>query len=373
MAVGLSVINCTHLQSKPEVQTISVEESAHCEGLTQPKASKRPDISTFVKDVMTNPKPVKFNFELKELDEIAHDEPWKNYFNPPYFFKNKTTWDKYGDNIKTQELIGRGRFSDVFRATDKKKNLTIALKVLRKKKIIENMGIHLPVSMANREIYILAKLPKHRNVCQFDRALETKANIFLLMEYCGRETLFAKVQKWKIAKKTLKAEKLKGYFRQMVEGAIALHKANIFQVDLKLTNMVLSDDGLVKYIDFGLAHLSDSRRHQVTGANGYPSINMLSSSGFIPSKEDIWKLGVCLYMLHFHVYPFGLKQEEVIRRERSLDYKMPEKADPLLKDILAKIFVDEKDRITLQGLLDHPWLSSLKKENPDLESPKKQL
>ena len=95
------------------------------------------------------------------------------------------------------------------------------------------------------------------------------------------------------------------FLRQMVSGQLALHKAHIYQVDVKLTNMQVTDTGVLKIIDFGLARRADETLYGKQGADGYYCPEMLQGMSYRPSKIDVWNDGIIIYKMLYGEYCFG--------------------------------------------------------------------
>lgn len=100
-------------------------------------------------------------------------------------------------------------------------------------------------------------------------------------------------------------EEAKFFFRQIVTGQQALHQAGVYHVDVKLTNMMVTNDDVVKIIDFGLSELNDEEMFGSVGADGYYCPEMVLHGVFHPSMIDPWNDGICLYKMMYGDYTFG--------------------------------------------------------------------
>eukprot|EP00118_Oscarella_pearsei_P009582 m.55817 g.55817 ORF g.55817 m.55817 type:complete len:402 (+) comp34503_c0_seq3:81-1286(+) len=141
--------------------------------------------------------------------------------------------------------IGEGTYGVVYRARDTKTGEIVALKRVRMEK--ERDG--LPISSL-REIMLLLKL-RHTNVVELTEVVVGRElnSIFLVMKYCEQDlaslldnmpTPFTEAE-------------VKCIMLQVFSGIAYLHNHCIIHRDLKVSNLLLTDDGCVKVADFGLA------------------------------------------------------------------------------------------------------------------------
>ena len=143
------------------------------------------------------------------------------------------------------------------------------------------------------------------------------------MENCGADTLYSM-----FTEKNATEAEAKFFMKQAVRGLEALHKAGIFQQDVKITNMVVKGNSLLKLIDFGLSSEKTTPQYSIHGANGYYSREMYLQLGYIPEKTDIWNIGVCTYRILYGEFPFGsevrLADAEQLRvQEKTERHRLP--------------------------------------------------
>jgi cyclin-dependent kinase 10 len=101
-----------------------------------------------------------------------------------------------------------------------------------------------------REISILLSL-KHRNVIEV-KEITVGANlssIFMVMEYCDFDLAFIMDH----SSMAWETQEIKCLLRQLLEGLRYCHERNITHRDLKLSNLLLNNKGVLKIADFGLA------------------------------------------------------------------------------------------------------------------------
>lgn len=103
-------------------------------------------------------------------------------------------------------------------------------------------------------------------------------------------------------------------FIQIAEGLEAAHEKGVIHRDLKPANLMVSDDGQVKILDFGLAKamapevdtgdpamsqsptltLAAKQRGEILGTAAYMSPEQARGKS-VDKRSDVWSFGVCLY------------------------------------------------------------------------------
>lgn len=137
--------------------------------------------------------------------------------------------------------------------------------------------------------------------------------------------------------------------QQLLEGLGALHDADIVHGDVKTDNVMLQD-GTVKLIDFGLAHVAGDTptTRIVSGTPDYMAPEVIRGHGSTPSS-DIYAAGVILYELLTGATPFGGgASADIVRRHLTEDVVIPSlrRTDVEIPAIL--------DRIVLRALAKEP-------------------
>lgn len=91
-----------------------------------------------------------------------------------------------------------------------------------------------------------------------------------------------------------------------------MHSQLIVHRDLKLENILVSDRGRVKIIDFGfgIRTPTDVNLKIFCGTSAYMSPEIVRKSEYNGFKADIWSLGVVLYVLLTGKFPFKAKTEK---------------------------------------------------------------
>ena len=153
--------------------------------------------------------------------------------------------EKEKKSYQTGVVLGTGGFARVFQITEEGSGSSLADKVIDKEMFKEKRNAKEKVE---REIKIHREL-NHKNVVKFFNFFEDRCFVHLLMELCPQKTLLH-VSKYR---KRIQEEEARYYTSQITQGLNFLHSKHILHRDLKLGNMFLSEQILVKIGDFGLA------------------------------------------------------------------------------------------------------------------------
>ncbi|XP_059963434.1 cyclin-G-associated kinase isoform X3 [Mesoplodon densirostris] len=224
--------------------------------------------------------------------------------------------------LRVRRVLAEGGFAFVYEAQDLGSGREYALKRLLSNEEEKNRAII-------QEVCFMKKLSGHANIVQFCSAASIgkeesdtgQAEFLLLMELCrGQLVEFLK----KIESKgPLSCDTVLKIFYQTCRAVQHMHrqKPPIIHRDLKVENLLLSNQGTIKLCDFGsattISHYPDyswsaQRRALVeeeitrntTPMYRTPEIVDLYSNFPIGEKQDIWALGCILYLLCFGQHPF---------------------------------------------------------------------
>lgn len=252
-------------------------------------------------------------------------------------------------NYMIAETIGEGAFGKVKKATHTLTGEKVAIKILNKQRMQQLSG---DINKIQKEISILKKL-RHKNLIQLYEILESKTNLFLIMEYCPKGELFDYI---------VKRKKLSEYtacklFQNLIDGVDYLHCIKIVHRDLKPENLLLDDRTNLKITDFGLSTTYSGLISTPCGTPSYAPPEMLRGENYIGEKSDVWSCGIILFAMLGGYLPFAESKEEIIcEKITNHDYKVPDFLSAKAKDLLAKMMeVSPERRIDLRSIREHPW------------------
>ena len=183
------------------------------------------------------------------------------------------------------DLVGTGGMGVVYRAEDVLLGRTVALKFLPPALTPD------PRAKARflDEARAVAALD-HPNICTLHEIGETaEGQLYLAMAYYKGETL-----KQRLERGPLPVAEALNITLQVARGLAKAHRHGIIHHDIKPANLMLTADGMVKILDFGIARLPDQPQSgPLLGTPGYMAPEQ-ARFGAVDARSDIWSLGVVL-------------------------------------------------------------------------------
>jgi len=253
------------------------------------------------------------------------------------------------------EKLGEGAFAKVRLATQIHIKEKCAVKILEKKFLESSRDIQ----RLKKEIKILKKI-RHKNIIQLYDIMESKRNLYFVMEYCKNGELFDYIVK----KKRLKEPEACCFFQQIIDGVDYLHNQGIIHRDLKPENLLLDDNNHIKISDFGLSTFYSKNNYLQTacGTPSYAPPEMLEGHEYNGEATDVWSCGIILYAMLCGTLPFSESQEEIIvKKIKTHDYSIPNYLSHEAKDLLSHILIiDPKERINISQIKQHSWFNLVK-------------
>ena len=194
--------------------------------------------------------------------------------------------------------VGSGGMADVYMAKDHKLNRNVAVKVLKSEYVEDEKFL----KKFETEAQAVARLSHPNIVNIYDVGMEDGIN-YIVMELAEGITL-----KEYIRKKGYLSPKETVEISMQIASAIShAHKNHIIHRDIKPQNILVSDTGIIKVTDFGIAKATSSNTVTST-ATAMGSVHYISpeqaKGRFCDEKSDIYSLGITMYeMVTGHV-PF---------------------------------------------------------------------
>ena len=186
--------------------------------------------------------------------------------------------------------IGQGTYSNVYKARDNITGKIVALKKVR----FDNLEPESVKFMA-REIVILRRLD-HPNVIKLEGLVTSRmsCSLYLVFEYMEHD--LAGLAASPGVKFTV--EQVKCYMQQLLSGLEHCHKRNVLHRDIKGSNLLLDNGGILKIADFGLATVFNPKhKHPMTSrvvTLWYRPPELLLGATDYSVGIDLWSAGCIL-------------------------------------------------------------------------------
>ena len=247
------------------------------------------------------------------------------------------------------ELIGKGGYSEVYKAYDTYDHKFIACKLIQ---LNENWPQEIKQSYIKhtiRENLILQNL-NHKRIVKLYDTLEINDNSFCnILEYCSGPDLSLYIRK---NGGSISEQIAKIIITQILQALIYLNNLTkkIIHYDLKPENILFDSDMNIKITDFGLAKIIEPNTEfvqltsQGVGTYWYlpPECFEENKNIEINSKVDIWSLGVILYEIIFNKKPFGqgcssqkkLVKDKIIQNAYSVEFPENPEISEKCKDFI---------------------------------------
>jgi len=249
-------------------------------------------------------------------------------------------------HYKIIEEIGRGGMGVVYKARDVKLDRLVALKFLPPQ-------INSDEEERKRFIHEAkaASALDHANICSVYEIGETlEGQLFIVMGFYEGKTLKELITGGARRTVPLPINDAIAIASQIAEGLKKAHGKGIVHRDLKPANIMLTDEGTVKIVDFGLAKLKGLTRLTKSGTTlgtvAYMSPEQAQGKE-VDQRSDIWSLGVILYEMLTGKLPFAGEYDQAILY--AVINEEPESVSKIRSDIS-----EELRRIVRKALTKNP-------------------
>jgi len=265
-------------------------------------------------------------------------------FEPSITAGRESTPDPHGlidrkiSHYEVTELLGVGGMGVLYKAEDEELGRTVALKFLPPLWSLDAAF----KKRFRQEARAVAALD-HPNVCAIYEVGETEeGQLFIAMAYYEGETV-----REKIARGPIEVDEALELASQAASGLAAAHTAGLTHRDIKPANLMVTEEGVLKILDFGLAKTADATVTEAgmrLGTPAYMSPEQTRGEE-VDARTDLWSLGVVLYEMLTARRPFrGDSNTAVIHairheqpeQPRELREGVPEEVAGLVLRLLSK-------------------------------------
>src|SRR5438270_3774608 len=197
------------------------------------------------------------------------------------------------------KVLGSGGMGRVYQVRN-----TITDRVEAMKVLLPDLEGHEDVAARfQREIKVLAAL-NHPNIATLHTALTIENQLVMIMEYVEGESLSARLNHGPVPV----PDALK-YFDQVLSALSYAHQRHVIHRDIKPANMMLTPEGTVKLMDFGIARSQGEPTKLTATGSTLGSLNYMSPEQIkgeaVDERSDLYSLGISLYEVLTGQRPFN--------------------------------------------------------------------
>jgi TolB-like protein/tRNA A-37 threonylcarbamoyl transferase component Bud32/lipoprotein NlpI len=208
-------------------------------------------------------------------------------------------------HYRVLEQIGRGGMGEIYAAHDEHLDRTVVLKVIQAQRLDETSR-----RWFMREARAAAAL-SHPFICAIHEVLEHEGQPVIVMEHVRGETVLQRT-----AASALPAEDVCRYGREIAEALAAAHSRGIVHRDVSASNVMITADGHVKLMDFGLARVDRAPAaaadettmartgNLIVGTPAFTAPEVLNGSP-ADARSDLYGAGAVLYRMATGRLPFS--------------------------------------------------------------------
>eukprot|EP00808_Paulinella_micropora_P013896 g52607.t1 len=260
---------------------------------------------------------------------------------------------------KIGKIIGKGKSGTVFHGQSQSGE-TVAVKILEEEELAQ---------AEVRALFQCQTEMSHRNVVTLLGYDQLDGKHCLIFEYVEGKELYELVKEASEKRIDgtsggLPRKECLELFAQIVSAVEFLHENKVAHRDLKPDNIMVTADGEVKLVDFGVSQVFSRETEKavvkdVVGSPHYlaPELCTEGELAADPFLADVWSLGVTLFVMLAGYLPWDGESLRDIQQQVRAGLDFPEHIDADLQDLLRRMLErDPSERCSLHTILQHPVL-----------------
>lgn len=261
------------------------------------------------------------------------------------------------ENYEIQECVGKGTFGDVYKAISTKDQELVAIKVINLDDTTEEINVIV------QEIQFLSRL-RTPYITKYMETFINGVSMWIVMEFCGGGSCADLLK----CHKKLNEDVTAYIIRDVLRGLEYLHGEKKVHRDIKLANILLTNDGKIKLADFGVSGeitMTHLKRNTFVGTPFWMAPEVIIRKSGYNEKADIWSTGITTIELVTGSPP--LAEHNPLK----ILFEIPKKKPPLLtgigyseniKDFVKYCLIkDPTKRPSSELLLHHKFVKSVRR------------
>ncbi|KAK3117496.1 Serine/threonine-protein kinase [Teratosphaeriaceae sp. CCFEE 6253] len=277
--------------------------------------------------------------------------------------RRRTTIDATTGHWDLGKTIGAGSMGKVKLARNKETGEQVAVKIVPRGTTDGEHHTQAERDRAERSKEVrtareaaIVTLVDHPYICGMRDVVRTNYHWYMLFEYVNGGQMLDYI----ISHGRLKEKQARKFGRQIASALDYCHRNSIVHRDLKIENILISKNGDIKIIDFGLSNLFAPRGHLKTfcGSLYFAAPELLQAKAYLGPEVDVWSFGIVLYVLVCGKVPFddqSMPQLHAKIKRGNVEY--PPWLSPECRGLIARMLnTNPQERATMAEILTHPWM-----------------
>ena len=272
-----------------------------------------------------------------------------------------------------RELIGKGSFGRVYKASDLKTNRVVAVKIIDiEESDTLNPKLADTYSEFLKEINALKLLSEGgaKNINHVLDALPVGQSMWMVTEYCAGGSVATLMKP--TAPGGLQEKWIIPILREVAEAIYWVHKAGIIHRDIKCANVLITEAGGVQLCDFGVSGVIETKfdkRSTFIGTPHWMAPELFDPSASYGVEVDIWAFGSMVFEIASGLPPNVMAGIDITQLGGYLKQHTPKlqggKYSAQLRHIVSYCLVeDPAQRPTIEDVQRHPYLFNTEKTHP---------
>lgn len=272
-----------------------------------------------------------------------------------------------------QELIGKGSFGRVYKASDLKTNRVVAVKIIDiEESDTLNPKLADTYSEFLKEINALKLLSEGgaKNINHVLDALPVGQSMWMVTEHCAGGSVATLMKP--TAPGGLQEKWIIPILREVAEAIFWVHKAGIIHRDIKCANVLITEAGGVQLCDFGVSGVIETKfdkRSTFIGTPHWMAPELFDPSASYGIEVDIWAFGSMVFEIASGLPPNVMAGIDVTQLGNYLKQHTPrlegDKYSEKIKDLVSFCLVeDPAQRPSIEDVQRHPYLFSTESTHP---------
>ncbi|XP_035290150.1 ribosomal protein S6 kinase-related protein [Anguilla anguilla] len=235
------------------------------------------------------------------------------------------------EHFQVLGCIAKGSFGPILKVKDRSKQKTYAVKVIPKSEVLRQ-----GVLEQSKEEVIIQRQVRHPFVHDLQDCWQTQRHLYIMCDYCSSGDLYTY---WMLIGQ-FDEDAIRVFAAELGCALGFLHDFGIIHRDIKMENILLTDQGHLRLADFGLSRRLEQggRAFTICGTIQYMAPEVLGGGPY-SHAADWWSLGILLFSLATGEFPVPPERDHcsMLRRVRSFSYEMPRTFSPPLALLLTEL------------------------------------